>query len=69
MPPAGRPNAEMPTAQQPGPGVPPEGRRTEPVQSPAVNPAQYKPPMSGSADAADPAIMELPPIDVWRQAS
>jgi hypothetical protein len=36
---------------------------------PGVDPAQYTPPLSGSADSADPAIMELPPIDAWRQAS
>ena len=36
---------------------------------PGVDPAQYAPPMAGSPDSADPAIMELPPIDAWRQAS
>ncbi|HEY7598020.1 MAG TPA: FAD-dependent oxidoreductase [Actinophytocola sp.] len=34
-----------------------------------VDPAQYTPPLSGPADSADPAIMELPPIDAWRKAS
>ncbi|MGH3759294.1 FAD-dependent oxidoreductase [Actinophytocola sp.] len=36
---------------------------------PGVEPAQYDPPMSGSVDSADPAVMELPPIDAWRLAS
>jgi len=36
---------------------------------PGVDPAQYTPPLAGSGDSADPAIMELPPIDAWRQAS
>ena len=52
--------------------MPPANRETMPVhpqRTEPVNPAQYNPPMSGSADGADPAIMELPPIDAWRQAS
>ncbi len=36
---------------------------------PPVDPAQYDPPMSGSAGSAEPAVMELPPIDMWRLAS
>jgi NADPH-dependent 2,4-dienoyl-CoA reductase/sulfur reductase-like enzyme len=36
---------------------------------PPVDPAQYTPPASGSASAADPAVTELPPIDSWRMAS
>jgi hypothetical protein len=66
MPPAGHP------AQRSDPGMPPANRETMPVhpqRTEPVNPAQYNPPMSGSADGADPAIMELPPIDAWRQAS
>jgi hypothetical protein len=32
-------------------------------------PARNDPPVSGSGQPADPGVMELPPIDAWRQAS
>ncbi|HEV7651231.1 MAG TPA: FAD-dependent oxidoreductase [Actinophytocola sp.] len=84
MPPAQQSSRGMPPAQQSSPGMPPARPGADPRSAPTqasptvpvpgngqkpVNPGQYSPPMSGSADPADPAIMELPPIDAWRQAS
>ena len=53
----------------PLPGPVPDAQPVPIYDPPGVDPARYVPPMSGSADAADPAIMELPPIDAWRKAS